>query len=229
MVEMQKTFRFIRWCLALVWARDWRRIARWILIATGGLTRRGLVLSRWILRIGGRVTGHAIRWSLRHPRMALGAGSGIALAVAGLVVLWPERAVHVDLSKNLDCLALNIYPEARGEPRDGQVAVGQVVMNRVGDAEFPSQVCEVVRQGGARPRDRCQFSWWCDGRSDQPEDLAAWTGSKDLARLILKGALADPTGGALWYHADYVAPDWDMDIVARGKIGRHVFYGRKLR
>jgi spore germination cell wall hydrolase CwlJ-like protein len=161
--------------------------------------------------------------------MALGAGAATAFAVAGLVVLWPESAIRADLSKNLDCLALNIYHEARGEPRDGQVAVGQVVMNRVGDAEFPGQVCEVVRQGGERQRDRCQFSWWCDGRSDQPKDLAAWTGSKDLARLILKGALADPTGGALWYHADYVAPDWDMDIVTRGKIGRHVFYGRELR
>ncbi len=235
---MQKTFRLIRRCLAGLWRRDWRRIlgwvlascrvlARWVWISSGRLTRRGLVLCHWALRIGGRAAGHLLRWCLRHPRNALGAGSGIALAVAVLIVFWPERTVHLDLSKNLDCLALNIYHEARGEPREGQVAVGQVVMNRVGDAEFPGQVCEVVRQGGERPRDSCQFSWWCDGRSDRPDDLAAWTGSKDLARLILKGAVADPTGGALWYHADYVSPHWDMDSVARGKIGRHVFYGRK--
>jgi spore germination cell wall hydrolase CwlJ-like protein len=100
-------------------------------------------------------------------------------------------------------------------------------MNRVGDDEFPGQVCDVVRQGGERPRDRCQFSWWCDGRGDLPGDLAAWTGSKDLARRILAGSVDDPTGGALWYHADHVAPAWDMDIVRQAKIGRHVFYGRK--
>ena len=100
-------------------------------------------------------------------------------------------------------------------------------MNRVGDPEFPSQVCEVVRQGGERPRDRCQFSWWCDGRDDLPEDLGAWVGSKDLARRILAGSVDDPTRGALWYHADHVTPDWNMDIIRQAKIGHHIFYSRK--
>ncbi len=138
-----------------------------------------------------------------------------------------EPEPRIDLSLSLDCLALNIYHEARGEPLDGRVAVAQVVMNRVGDPDFPGQVCEVVRQGGERPRDPCQFSWWCDGRGDRPDDLAAWTGSKDLARRILAGSVGDPTGGALWYHADHVTPDWDMDIIRQAKIGRHIFYGRK--
>ncbi len=182
------------------------------MIAVRGLSRGLLVLADW---------------ALRRPRRALGAGSALVLGLGALSVLWSGSAPRVDLSQSLDCLALNIYHEARGEPLDGQVAVAQVVMNRVGDAEFPGQVCEVVRQGGERPRHRCQFSWWCDGRGDRPDELAAWTGSKDLARRILAGSVDDPTGGALWYHADSVSPAWDMDIIRQAKIGRHVFYVRK--
>ena len=197
--------------LRLAWVSV-RVVGRWFWIAARGLLRGSLALAGW-----------ALRW----PRLALGAGSALVLSLAALAVLWPGPGLRIDLSQSLDCLALNIYHEARGEPLDGRVAVAQVVMNRVGDAEFPGQVCEVVRQGGERPRDRCQFSWWCDGRGDRPDDLAAWTGSKDLARRILAGSVDDPTGGALWYHADHVAPNWDMDIIRQAKIGRHVFYGRK--
>jgi spore germination cell wall hydrolase CwlJ-like protein len=169
------------------------------------------------------------RWALEHPRVALGVGLAVSLAAAALVALWPEPAARFDLNRNLDCLALNIYHEARGEPFEGKIAVGQVVMNRVGDPDFPPQVCQVVKQGGERTRDRCQFSWWCDGRSDRPDDLKAWTESKGLAKKILAGAIEDPTRGALWYHADHVNPGWDMDVIRQGKIGRHVFYGRQAR
>ncbi|MCH8036690.1 MAG: cell wall hydrolase, partial [Proteobacteria bacterium] len=175
------------------------------------------------------------RWALRRPRRALGAGLAVSLAVAA--VLWPTSwrptswrpAPRLDLSASLDCLALNIYHEARGEPREGKIAVGQVVMNRVGDPDFPAGVCAVVKQGGERPRNRCQFSWWCDGLSDRPDDAGAWEDSKDLAGKILAGGLQDPTRGALWYHADRVTPDWQTDIVRQGKIGRHIFYVRQSR
>ena len=197
--------------LRLAWIAV-RVVGLWLLMAARGLSRGLLVLAEW---------------ALRRPRLALGAGSALVLGLGALAVLWPGPVPRIDLSRSLDCLALNIYHEARGEPLDGRVAVAQVVMNRVGDPEFPGQVCEVVRQGGERSRDRCQFSWWCDGRGDRPDDLAAWTGSKDLARRILAGSVDDPTGGALWYHADHVSPDWDMDIIRQAKIGRHVFYGRK--
>ena len=177
------------------------------------------MLARHLLTLGD--------WALRRPRLALGAGSALVLSMVALGILWPRSVPRIDLSQSLDCLALNIYHEARGESLDGQVAVAQVVMNRVGDPGFPGQVCEVVRQGGERPMDRCQFSWWCDGRGDLPDDLAAWTGSKDLARRILAGSVEDPTGGALWYHAVHVSPDWEMDIIRQAKIGRHIFYRRK--
>ncbi len=220
---MARTLRILKWIVRRDWrgllARVLRRawiavwvVGRWFLIAARGLSRGLLALADW---------------ALRRPRLALGAGSALVLALGALAVLWPGPVPRIDLSQSLDCLALNIYHEARGESLDGQVAVAQVVMNRVGDAEFPGQVCEVVREGGEWPRDRCQFSWWCDGRVDRPDDLAAWTGSRDLARRILAGSVDDPTGGALWYHADHVAPDWDMDIIRQAKFGRHVFYGRK--
>ena len=218
-------------------ARAAARLGRGVLVLAGS----ALVLAGWIrvlaqwaappawrgIGIARRTGVHLGRWALRRPRTALGAGLAASLAAASVVVLWPTP--RLDLSASLDCLALNIYHEARGEPLEGKIAVGQVVMNRVGDPDFPAGVCEVVKQGGERPRDRCQFSWWCDGLSDRPDDTGAWEDSKGLAGKILAGGLEDPTRGALWYHVDLVTPDWQMDIVRRGKIGRHVFYVRQSR
>ena len=128
------------------------------------------------------------------------------------------------ISGELYCLALNIYHEARGEPDKGKRAVGHVVMNRVTDRRFPTSVCQVVRQGGERRRNRCQFSWWCDGRSDRPRNRAAWNSSVEIAHEIIAGLSSDPTGGALWYHADYVQPYWRTAFKRGPKIGTHIFY-----
>ncbi|MGH6946648.1 MAG: cell wall hydrolase [Kiloniellales bacterium] len=132
--------------------------------------------------------------------------------------------VQAMLDREIECLALNIYFEARGESKDGRIAVGHVVMNRVADRRFPSSVCEVVQQGGEDALHRCQFSWWCDGRSDRPTDVAAWDASKALARKIYWGLSEDPTGGALWYHADYVKPYWRKVFAQGPTIGHHIFY-----
>jgi spore germination cell wall hydrolase CwlJ-like protein len=128
------------------------------------------------------------------------------------------------LSNELHCLALNIYHEARGESEQGKRAVGHVVMNRVTDRRFPTSVCRVVRQGGERRRNRCQFSWWCDGRSDRPRNRMAWKTSVEIALEIIAGMSSDPTGGALWYHADYVSPYWRKAFKRGPKIGQHIFY-----
>ncbi len=127
-------------------------------------------------------------------------------------------------SGELHCLALNIYHEARGESDKGKRAVGHVVMNRVTDRRFPTSVCQVVRQGGERRRNRCQFSWWCDGRSDRPRNRTAWDASIEMAHEIIAGLSSDPTGGALWYHADYVQPYWRKAFKRGPKIGTHIFY-----
>jgi spore germination cell wall hydrolase CwlJ-like protein len=127
----------------------------------------------------------------------------------------------------LHCLALTIYFEARGEPMAGKIAVGHVVLNRVADGHFPHSICAVMKQGGDQHRFRCQFSFWCDGQSDTPADKRAWNQSMFVATLIETGMTADPTHGALWYHAQGVKPDWAQEFAPdqRIKIGRHIFYG----
>jgi N-acetylmuramoyl-L-alanine amidase len=123
----------------------------------------------------------------------------------------------------LDCLALNIYWEARAEPRLGQIAVAEVTLNRVADPAFPHTVCGVVRQGEERGLNLCQFSWHCDGIDDRPRDPSAWQRARRLAILALSGRLSDPTGGARWFHSDQVDPDWP-ELTPIVKIGSHVFY-----
>jgi spore germination cell wall hydrolase CwlJ-like protein len=169
----------------------------------------------------------------RRPGLsAVCAGYGLFALTAGLHLtgalgprdkaeIFPPLLAGAD---QVECLALNIYHEARGEPADGQVAVAQVVLNRVADRRFPSDICGVVKQGFQPRRRDCQFSWWCDGRSDRPLEPLAWDESKRLAEAVLAGQHKDPTGGALWYHADSVTPKWRMAIIPARKIGRHQFY-----
>jgi spore germination cell wall hydrolase CwlJ-like protein len=154
-----------------------------------------------------------------------------AFSIAGvlLISLFSGLAVEardfaIDENRELRCLALTIYFEARSEPEEGQHAVGHVVLNRVAHKRFPQSICRVIRQGGERRRHRCQFSWWCDGQSDRPRDWTAWTESRRIAWVVYIGASTDPTEGALWYHADYAHPAWRYDYRREAKIGRHIFY-----
>jgi len=124
----------------------------------------------------------------------------------------------------LHCLALNIYWEARSEPLEGQLAVAGVTLNRVASTRFPDSICDVVYQGGWAKRHKCQFSWQCDGLSDSPKEKHAWHAAQHLARLYLAGRYTDPTGDALWYHADYVDPYWADSMTQTAQIGRHIFY-----
>ena len=153
----------------------------------------------------------------------------VAVAAPMFVFLWALGAAtpalaEFDAELQKECLAMNIYHEARGEPDAGRVAVGHVVMNRAADPRFPEGICEVVRQGGESPRYRCQFSRWCDGRSDAPRDVAAWEQARQVAGKVLDGGSPDPTAGALWYHADYVDPSWVRKLKRGPTIGRHTFY-----
>lgn len=120
------------------------------------------------------------------------------------------------------CLALNIYHEARGEPIYGQLAVAEVTMNRVDSPKFPNDICAVIQQSNANG---CQFSWWCDGKSDRPTDKEAWRQSQIVANAYLAhGNYIDLVGDATFYHADYVKPYWADKFSKVKKVGRHVFY-----
>jgi spore germination cell wall hydrolase CwlJ-like protein len=118
------------------------------------------------------------------------------------------------------CMALAMYWEARGEGEKGMYAVGSVVMNRVRDKRFPGSVCAVVKQGGETAP--CQFSWWCDGKSDRPTDKTSWVRALHLADQILHRRRADPTRGALYFHSTSVRPGWRLKRAAR--VGNHIFY-----
>lgn len=150
----------------------------------------------------------------------------VVFAAATLPVTAPSAHAEPASFHQLRCLAQNVYFEARGEMLLGQLGVAHVVMNRVKDDEFPATICDVVKAGGEARRNACQFSWWCDGRSDRPTDLAAWKRSFEVAIQVYFGRRADPTRGALWYHADYVRPEWRRSYVLGARIGRHLFYWR---
>lgn len=120
----------------------------------------------------------------------------------------------------VDCLALAMYFEARGEGAKGMQAVGAVVLNRVEHEGFPSTVCQVIREGGEKPP--CQFSWWCDGKSDKPRNLKQWQRAQTVARELLSGGRTDNTRGAIFFHNTSVDPKWPYKRTVT--IGRHVFY-----
>jgi spore germination cell wall hydrolase CwlJ-like protein len=135
----------------------------------------------------------------------------------------PSIAASKPVDEDLKCLALNIYHEARSEPISGQIAVAKVTLNRVRSKAFPGSVCDVVKQGGQK-RHRCQFSWWCDGKSDDPTEQQAWQRSLEIGQRVLANQTTDPTRGALYYHADYVKPRWARQFQRTAEIGRHLFY-----
>ena len=136
------------------------------------------------------------------------------------------------LETALVCLALNTYHEAKNQSMIGQVATAQVVMNRVADSRYPNSVCEVVKQGpkykgsDVPVRHKCQFSWFCDGKSDEPKrDSKEWFKAQDYARIVLSGRIAlDVTEGATHYHATYVRPAWAKTKTRTTRIERHIFY-----
>lgn len=127
-------------------------------------------------------------------------------------------------ARELRCMAQAIYFEARSESRRGQIAVAQVVMNRVRASAYPDTICGVIFQGQWR-RNSCQFSFACDGKSERADDKASWAASMQLAREVMRGEhwLTD-LGYATHYHANYVNPPWARHFNKIVRIGRHIFY-----
>lgn len=128
--------------------------------------------------------------------------------------------------KQLSCLAKNIYFEAGKEPFEGKVAVAQVTMNRVNSGKFPSDVCDVVFQK-TKIYDKfvCQFTWSCE-RGPVIKSNKDFVESQEVAKKVLLENFRLPSlHGAMYYHADYVNPNWNLPKIT--KIGHHIFYGEK--
>ena len=121
------------------------------------------------------------------------------------------------------CLTEAIYFEARGEPITGQMAVAEVVLNRVDAANYPETVCDVVYQGTGRLH-ACQFSYTCDGTPETVTDRNAWEIAGKIARSLIDGAPRELTHAAMHYHADYVDPYWARVYPQTAQVGRHIFY-----
>ena len=150
-------------------------------------------------------------------------------------------------SKEANCLALNVYYEARSDNLAGMYAVSDVVLNRVRDDRYPNTICEVVYQGPTKEswktkqdpdlpdeerkynpvRNMCQFSWYCDGKDDIPDDETGWATAQYVAGSILyANKHRGITEGSTHYHATYVKPRWanDRGMNHVGRIGTHIFY-----
>ena len=141
------------------------------------------------------------------------------------------------------CLAKNIYFEAGVESTAGKLAVANVTLNRTLGANYPNSICEVVHEGIHRynakieeyvpVRDRCQFSWYCDGLLDDPREGRTWESAQELAKRVLVNhydrALIDITDGATHYHANWMEkyPKWSKKKKVMASIDRHIFYGSK--
>ena len=135
--------------------------------------------------------------------------------------------------QELECMTNNIYFEAALESTAGKLAVAQVTMNRVRSSQYPNTVCTVVKQGrhyenGFPVRDRCQFSWYCDGKLDIPSMGKMWGQSREVAVYVLKNTqLLDITDGATHYHADYIdSPRWASVKDRTMQIDTHIFYNK---
>lgn len=126
------------------------------------------------------------------------------------------------------CLATAIYFEARSEPIKGQIAVAQVIMNRVRSGFYADTVCGVVYEG-AHKRNACQFSFACDGLADKPKDRKRWKIAQKLAGDVTEGKVwLSDIGHASHYHATYVSPKWRRAMKRITRIGAHIFYRAKF-
>ncbi len=146
---------------------------------------------------------------------------------------WPATAASLprapqpgapdgDLDDPLTCLARTVYFESRGRAEREQTAVAWVVLNRAEADGYPDDVCAVVKQGGsARP---CQFSWFCDGRSDVAKHAREYAQSLNVAQRVLAGEVEDPTGGANMFHNRTVRPYWTRKARLMAEIGAHFFW-----
>ena len=131
-----------------------------------------------------------------------------------------------DAKKQIDCLADNIYHEAGYEPDQGKVAVALVTMNRVQDPRYPKDICSVVKQ---KVKYTCQFTWFCQDKYTNRQKTA-YEESRDIALHVYANyeKIKDFTNGALFYHADYVNPQW-RGLERTTVIGRHIFYKEKAK
>lgn len=168
--------------------------------------------------------------------------AAIVFAVTTIVLVKnDDRLLSISITRDsltakakqqVECLADNIFFEAAYEPKEGQIAVAAVTFNRVNSPHFAKDICGVVKEKNTRV---CQFSWYCQDKerstsynkekylTENQKELYNKIYDLALYLYVNSGRIKDNTGGALYYHADYVKPNW-RHLNRTVKIGRHIFY-----
>ena len=130
-------------------------------------------------------------------------------------------------NKQMSCLAEALYFEARGEPIKGQLAVGEVILNRVEDTRYPSSICKVINQGTGR-RFACQFTYTCDGKLETVQERQPYEMALKIAKILMTTHDRKLTRGSTHYHSNYVNPRWSKRFERIAKFGRHIFYRQPM-
>jgi hypothetical protein len=146
---------------------------------------------------------------------------------AALLTLASFRAEEVQRAETIDselmCMAQAVYYESAREPLEGQLAVAEVISNRIKDHRYPDSACGVVFQGATRTTG-CQFTFTCDGAMKVKPKGENWERAKRIAAHVLMNLNEERTGGATHYHATYVDPIWNSGLVQTSQVGLHIFY-----
>jgi len=150
------------------------------------------------------------------------------LLVATLVIFF--LLISITKANDFNCLVEALYHEARSESFIGMLSVANVILTRKESSKYPNTICEVVHQGkywkGNPIKDKCHFSYWCDGKPEKFADIAGLIKSINVAEMSLKGIQVKQTVGSTHYHASYVTPRWASNpyFKSLGQVGTHIFY-----
>lgn len=166
---------------------------------------------------GAAIKGAAAKRGAKGAALPQATVPGLIRYDAGFVDALPKASGDAQWT----CLATALYHEARGETIKGQVAVAEVILNRVDSPAYPRSICGVVQQGNDNG---CQFSFACDGKSDRVSERAAWDRAGKIARLMMDGAPRALTAGATHFHTVSVRPSWARRFDRTASIGAHLFY-----
>lgn len=179
------------------------------------------------------VSGSASGWS----RIVAGTAAETDVGLAGANFADPQMRIDRAALDSLPvisggaewaCLTEALYFEARGESVAGQIAVAEVILNRVDSRKFPNSVCGVVHQGGVQLH-ACQFSYHCDGSKEVFAEREAYVRAGKIAGIMLDGRDRELTDGATYFHADGANPRWARRMTQTAEIGTHVFYRAPTR
>jgi hypothetical protein len=160
-------------------------------------------------RLDADLSGMADEADVRGPDAAILPGKTLSATVTAL------KGEQVEVDRQLHCLATAVYHESKGEPLEGQLAVAQVILNRVESGRFADSVCGVVHQ----PK---QFSFV--GQNVKRRSANAWDTAVAVARIARQGSWRQVAPNALFFHATYASPSWRMVKQKIAAVGMHIFY-----